>query len=211
MQTVGMKNYWPFYTNVNDVIGGANLYGGINNGLGYNQLNLPLQAISLNTGYYKLPSGVYFTGSDFSIMAWVNMKSYNMWSLLVNIGNGAGADNVYACLSYQTLGYPVGAVFLGANEYQDYQYTVLPLNQWQHVAWVLKSHVYSIYINGILQGTPSTSIPYPNNVVRTSNFLGRGTWTGDVDLHADVDELKIFNVGLTETQIQFEMTNQMYN
>ena len=55
-----LQNYWPFKSNVNDVIGGAHLYQGVNAGLTSDRFNQTLSALSLKNGYYKMPPGIYF-------------------------------------------------------------------------------------------------------------------------------------------------------
>ena len=71
-----LRNYWPFESNVSDLIGGAHLFGGYNATLTANRFNQPMSALDLNNGYYKMPQGVYFNGSGYTVMAWVYMRKF---------------------------------------------------------------------------------------------------------------------------------------
>src|SRR6266571_3635065 len=51
--------------------------------------NGPGSAVILNDGFYhyvRIPDGVWFSG-DFTIEAWVHVRSYNSWSRLLDFGN----------------------------------------------------------------------------------------------------------------------------
>ena len=88
---------------------------------------------------------------------------------------------------------------------------MLQLNQWQHVCFVYSvqaaANVAYMYVNGVLWATANVSDF--NNVVRTTNFIGKSNW-GDPNVNAIFDEIKIFSVALTQSQVQFEMTNDYY-
>ena len=53
----GLVNYWPFTNNVQDSIGGAHLYNGVNAQFTYNgvndRFNRMNSALSLNCGHYQ--------------------------------------------------------------------------------------------------------------------------------------------------------------
>ncbi len=53
----GLVNYWPFNGNGNDLIGSANLYGGVNIEWVPDRFGRPNSAVYLNTGHFLAPSG----------------------------------------------------------------------------------------------------------------------------------------------------------
>ncbi len=67
-------NYWPM-DNLNDVIGGANLFKGFSYSSDLDRFCSPNAAIYFNQGYLQVPEGVYFSG-DFTVTAWIYLKSY---------------------------------------------------------------------------------------------------------------------------------------
>ncbi len=81
IQTPGLTNYWPFYTNVNDVIGGANLLNGSNANFATSMSNKLMGSLWLNTSYMVAPPGVYFKSNYFTIASWVKPLSYPTVSL----------------------------------------------------------------------------------------------------------------------------------
>ena len=87
--------------------------------------------------------------------------------------------------------------------------SVSPNNTWFHVAFVLSSTNALIYVNGSLNSTGTTTNK-PNNLQRTSNFIGKSLWTGDGFSNAIIDELKIFNRSLSQLEILIDMTNPKY-
>ena len=64
------------------------------------------------------------------------------------------------------------------------------------------SGTVSLYINGVQFGSKSGYLM--NNVVRTTNYIGRSNWI-DPNINAVLDEIKIFNRPLTVSEICTEM------
>jgi hypothetical protein len=69
-----------------DIVGNADLYGGVNASLTYDRFNNPNSALSLKNGFLNAPPGVYFNGNDFSVTAWIRLHAYNKWSRLFDFG-----------------------------------------------------------------------------------------------------------------------------
>jgi len=65
--------YWPFDSNLNDVISGANLFGGSNYSFTLDRFNSSNAALSLINGYLLLPQGIYFNG-DYTLTVWIRIK-----------------------------------------------------------------------------------------------------------------------------------------
>ena len=210
--TNGLINYWPFNENINDVIGSAHLYGGNNAGLTSDRFGRTNSALSLSTGYYNVPPGVYFSGTQFSFMAWVNVRDIGWYSRLIDFGNGANQASVLLTFSSETSLRPYLFFYSGSNYFSDSSTTALNPNQWQHLACVYSFPYYSIYIDGIETTAPGSKTNLASfrleNVIRSSNYVGRSNW-GEPDADADFDDLKIFNRALTQNEIQFEMNNNL--
>jgi hypothetical protein len=88
--------------------------------------------------------------------------------------------------------------------------TPIQLHQWQHLAFTFSSLTLkaNIYVNGLIVATGKATSS-PNNILRTSNFIGKSNW-GNPNADAIFDELKIFSVALTQSQIKKEMSNEFY-
>ena len=111
--TEGLVNYWPFSNHTCDVIGDADLYGGVNTAFSNDKFTRPLSALSLNHGYLNAPPGIYFKGGDFTLTAWIYIRDYNDWLKLFDFGNGSPNDNIGLILSYKTAGLPIFFVYKG--------------------------------------------------------------------------------------------------
>jgi len=66
------------------------------------------------------------------------------------------------------------------------------------------------YIDAFLVGTGVSSSP-PSNIIRSSNFIGRSNWyfasqSTDPDADADLDEIRLFNRGLTQQEIELDFS-----
>jgi hypothetical protein len=210
IQTNDLIHYWPFGNSLIDVIGGLNLYGGINNGLSFDKQSKPLSAISLMSGYYQAPASTYFYGGEFSIMAWVRLNSPNSHTRLVDFGNGSPGDNILCAISYLNSQKPFFNVYTSSPN--SYSYTVssvaLNVGNWDHLACILKGTTGYIYINGVQ--TASDSFIMPLGVTRNLNYIGHSNWANELNADASIDELKIFKRGLSQQELINEMNNNMF-
>ncbi len=215
VKTPGLIHYWPFFMNTHDIVGEADLYGGVNADLTTDRFNKTNSAISLTNGYYKLPPRVYFN-SSYSFLAWVKLKQITNWARILEVSNGAPNDNVIFGFNKEMTDGISNVVYDGPtlNSILDAaSSTILTLNKWQHVAFVLNFPNFYLYLDG-QQVYTTTAINVPNNVIRTVNYVGRSVFYEyqlglDPDANADLDELKIFNRGLSQSELLFEMNNSI--
>ena len=153
--------------------------------------------------YATLPSGVYFNG-DFTIEAWVYPTAFSNWSRIIDFGNGAGSNNVLLAYTYSSSGKP--ALYVEGTQF--YVPDAIPLNQWTHIAATLNGTTATIYINGLAKAT--SNVPPPVNLVRTKNYIGRSNWgTGDPDASAIFDDLRIWSISRSESEIQSKMYTEL--
>lgn len=84
---------------------------------------------------------------------------------------------------------------------------VMGLNSWYHVAGVFDGTTMKLYINGQLQGSNTAS-----GTISTSSstmYLGENpTWSGRY-FCGTIDEVRIWSVARSETEIQSEMGNEL--
>ena len=152
------------------------------------------------TGWGQLPSGVYFNGGSYTVESWVNVSAIGNWARLIDFGNGPGVQTVILALSSGTSGSPVAAT--SANITSS---SVLPTNQWVHLASVYDGSTsnLTIFINGVPSG--SGVVPPPANQTRTLNYVGKSNFAADALARAQFDSLRIWTTARTQTQLQQDM------
>ncbi len=84
----------------------------------------------------------------------------------------------------------------------------LKINKWQHLAVTVTGTQLKIYIDGKLTLT-STVISAPKGIMRTENYIGKSNWNGNENVNAELDDLKIFNRSLTQSEINL-LLNSFY-
>ena len=218
-QTNGLINYWAFNKNVvKDSVGNKDLVNGFNAALTIDRFGIPDSALSLTNGYYQVPAGVYFSGDQFSFMAWVKIRTIQQYSRLIDFGFLGGGNVVMLSLSDSTSGKPYLYFQSGGLDIVGFSTKALDIGKWQHLACVYSFPFYSIYIDGVETTAPGSRTNLASfiltNIERTSNFIGRSNWYNnplgkDLDANSDFDDLKIFNRALSPKEIQFEMNNSL--
>ncbi len=189
---------------LSDVIGGANLYGGTDYSFTTDRFCSVNSSIYFNSGFLQVPQGVYFTG-DFTVIAWVNFKSFQPLSRIIDFGNDI--DNIIFCLSARTP-FLFGRTGLNVSTNLETKSFNLNLNQWYHVAFVLNGTTGSIYVDGKQDVTGP--LEAATNVLREINYIGKSTH-GKANTDAVYDDLKIFNGTLTAADILNDYINSTNN
>jgi len=194
---------------LSDMIGGANLYGGTNYSFTTDRFCSVNSSIYFNSGFLQVPPGVYFTG-DFTVIAWVNFKSFQLYSRIIDFGNiRADKDNIIFSLN------AIRPFLFGktTNEKNtsnlETKFFKLNLNQWYHVAFVLNGTTGSIYVDGKQDVTGP--LEAARNVTRKINYIGKSQYIDHPNTNAVYDDLKIFNGTLTAADILNDYINSSNN
>ena len=207
---IGISKYGSFVTESSQKL---NKYGAINSSTFLNKngkssilsASDPLNALRFSgtSDYATLSSGVYFNG-NFTIECWVYPTLYTRWSRVIDFGNGAANNNVLFSIANGDSQRP--AVHVSGLQFQALN--PIPLNQWTHIAVTLNGTSGTIYVNGVASSTGY--LPVPANVVRNNNYIGRSNWgTGDADPSAIYDDLRIWNVARSASEIQSKMYTEL--
>jgi hypothetical protein len=196
-------------SNLSDVVNGANLFGGVNYSFVPDRFCSPNSAIYFNKGYLQVPSGVYFSG-DFTVTAWIYLKSYQSNSRIFDFGNGNASDNVLLTMAGKTSQIKGNIYNKTVTSSIITTSSKINLNQWYFISFVLSGRTGYIYVNSSHQAITGTLF-VPKNIQRTSNYIGKSNW--GVDPNADViyDEIKIFQGALSSSDIMNEYQNSSNN
>jgi Concanavalin A-like lectin/glucanases superfamily len=154
--------------------------------------------------YADFPETNMFSG-DFTILAWVYVRSYQSWSRVLDFGNGAGQSNILLAVSDGASGFPV---YSNGNNLDSTVYIVT--NQWHQLAAVQEGNTGLLYLDGQLVGS------YPNNggtdvTSRIYNYIGRSNWGSDAYLDGEIASIKIYNRALRSSEIltNYHSTNPL--
>ena len=206
-------NYWPFNNNTLDYAGQANLTEGPVTGI-LNSTNTFFDrdrsgrvnsALNLNNWFKRISPGVYFQG-DFSVSFWIKFQADNISPSGAPIGLlDFGSDVVLGCMKDNCL---LELVINSVTSVKSVKATTQLKNGfWTFVVVTFEvkfkpKPLGSIYLDGTLVGQNILDLLI--YVVRTNNLIGaKASGTGSpygwsLSL---IDELRIFNRSLTQTEI----------
>jgi hypothetical protein len=199
-------------SNLSDVVGDADLYNGANYSFATDRLNNLNSSIYFNSGFLNIPSGVYFTG-DFTISAWIQIKSRKRYARIVEFGNGAFSDNsiYFGCLDLTSQLYLGIRLNSNTSNLTTPVTSVIELNTWYHVAAVVQVANAYIYVNAIQ--VANGLIYSPRAILRKENYIGRTSYRSyynadtDHDTDAIYDDIKLFRGALQSTDIMNEYSS----
>ncbi len=127
--------------------------------------------------------------------------------MIIDFSNGQDIDNVL--MFFGTTTTTLNTYVCNYRSCVGTQISSITLGQWTHIAFTFASNKnVVVYFNGEkVKSFSSTKIC--QNILRTSCKIGRSDWyPGNLDLNAVLDELKIFNRSLGNTEIISEMEQQ---
>lgn len=141
-------------------------------------------------GHVAVAQDTWF-GGDLTIECWVRADSANLWSKLMDFGNGPTSNNVFLAASDGTTGRPYFETFVGSQGSPLGSPIAIPIGTWVQVAATLSGNNGSIYIDGSLVATGTMQSPL--TIIRTLNYIGRSNSATDAYLAGAVDDLRIYS------------------
>ena len=141
--------------------------------------------------------------------AWVYVSSSAPASNLAILDyglNAVGSRNTFSVTGNRGLTFISG----GTNANIGTSPNEVPVDQWTHVAFVLNSGTGFLYVNGVQVGTGSlttVNTPSGSGTVR----IGQRVSGGSIPFHGSIDEVRIWNVARTISEIQADMNNELCN
>ena len=194
-----LVNYWPL-SGLKDEIGNSSLYNGLNFGHVNNRYEMLNQATEFKNGCLQIPPGVYVE-NDFSVTAWVNLTGKKTYIVLVSFSNEEGRDSVW--IGFKNMMFYI-EISNASNEIIPMS-SVNPvsMNNWTHVAFVLKNTTGYMYLNGI--ENYNSPLPAPIKIDRKLNFIGQDYYNSSLYLaEAIYDNLKVYKGAMTAEEINKE-------
>ncbi|MDB5047991.1 MAG: hypothetical protein JWO30_1062 [Fibrobacteres bacterium] len=140
--------------------------------------------------YLNLGQGYADFNRGFTYSVWANPTDKAYWSRLLDMGNGAGVDNIVlqrylttSDLLLDTYNGTAGGKRVAAR-------SAFASEEWQYFAVTVGDKVASIYRNGVLVASEKqadTLIP----VKRLLNYIGKSNWPGNAYFKGKIDEARL--------------------
>jgi hypothetical protein len=186
-----------------DVAGSAHMTQGALTTFTSDRFGNPNSALALNTGYAIVPSGVYFDTPAFTISVWVYPNLIvGYWARVIDFSNGAMTKTILFSMSawsnlpalgiWDTSSYSIGNFISN---------TALVNNQWQFLVTSFDGTTAKVYINGSLTYSGTLTLYALPTLIRTQNWIGKSAWTGDGYSSSFLDDLRFYNISLSQDQI----------
>lgn len=179
-------------SDLNDVVGDANLFNGSNYGCTYDRFCQPKSAIYFNNGYLRVPPGVYISG-DFTIIVWIKWKLIAPFATIIELSGDLPVDKLK--FGMDSTGKTLKLDITSANVTTSFVGSTIQLNEWCHVSIVTNETAIYMFVNGI-QTYESVFTP-PNIANRINNFIGGKS----LPPNAVLDEVKFYRGAFTSDQI----------
>ena len=202
----GCTNYWNFENNIGDQSNPSiSLYNSFNVSWVNNRRGEKESALYLNNGYFQINSSSVSWTSDFSITAWIFVKTRVACGKLLDCGIKAQNELVINLNSCNGDGL---ALQLYTNRsVSEFVYNRNRLEaKWQHVAFTLNRGKIVIYTDGVPVASGTTNIK-PNVISNYGAcFIGKSQWS-NLNINAYIDDLWMFNRGLSSEEVQIVMNS----
>ena len=197
-------------TTANDS-GTKNLDGSLENGLSFNNDSVSGQignALDFDgsNDYIDLPNGFNDFVKGCTISLWVYPTAVQNWARFIDFGNGSSSDNIWFGRRSNSDDLAFECWAGGSSNGLVTAADAITLNQWQMFTVTVDSGGNArLFKNGLLIQTGTSA---PTSVTRTNNYIGRSNWSADDYYQGRIDDLRIYNYGLSDTEVMALYTGQ---
>jgi hypothetical protein len=149
------------------------------------------------------------TLEECTLAIWVNYAGGDDWQRIIDIGSSTG-NYIYITPQAGAFNDALHVAIVTSetgiwNEFSSDQGT-LPIGSWHHVAVGISGSEATMvmYLDGVLVGSMEEMDNKMSDLGETNNsWLGRSEYTADPFLNATLDDFRIYNNVLTESQVHF--------
>lgn len=171
----------------------------------------PADPNNVDAQYAQIDEGMLVAYQDITISAWVYNSGGSNWNRIVDFGND-NANYVFLCLNPLVNNAVRFAVNIGGTEQSvTSPAEAVPVGEWTFITATLSGNTGRIYVNGERVGVNTSLSHNPISITPTTqNWLARSQWgAGDGYFNGLLDDLKIFNYGLSAQEVANEYLSVM--
>lgn len=151
--------------------------------------------------YIQVPSGFSEFPGGMTVTVWARPTSAPYYARIFDFGNGQALGNIV--WSRMDTSNDIYLSFTSTNGSSSANLNapgVFLLNQWRFYAVTVTPGGAAVsYVNG--SSVTSGTLPLPDKVLRTQNFIGKSNWTGDPYYAGAMDDLRIYGRALSASEI----------
>jgi len=157
------------------------------------------KALSLDgsSNYVQLPYQIANMPA-MTFCGWVYWNGGDAWQRIFDFGNGEDEYMFLTPSNGSAMRYE--AKHNGTTEGITLS-SKLTSGSWVHVALTIESGNTSIYLDGSLAGSSTSLSILPTDLNSVCNYLGRSQFVSDALLNANLDDVRIYNYALSQSEI----------
>ncbi len=190
---------------MSDLIGVAHMSEGSLTSFTWDRFGNVNSALALSGGYTQVPSGYYFNSPQFSVAAWVYPSQVGLWARIFDFGISANnhTNSIQLSLTSHPTNCPQFIIFDQSSNIIGFGQSKASLeqNKWNFITVTYNGSQLSFFINGTLVDSTQVNSNDIPKVPRTSNFFGKSNWPTDGVSSSYLDEIRFYNISLTQPQI----------
>jgi autotransporter-associated beta strand protein len=160
------------------------------------------RAVKLNgsNGYVTLPTALMSSVNDFTVATWAKLDASATWARVFDFGSGT--TNYMFLTPRASTGYVRYEIITGGVVQQINSTVAIAAGGWHHFAVTLAGTVGILYVDGVEVGRNTAMTKKPSSLGNTTqNWIGKSQWSSDPLLNGSVDEFRIYNKGLSASEI----------
>ena len=160
-----------------------------------------INAVVLNgtNQYIQAPSGFADFTNGLTCICFCNFGNVGTWERIMDFGNGSSNNNILFArystnnsLRFQIYNGSTNVLDIGSNN-------IIDNNAYAVYTVRLSGSIYDFYKNGVFDSSGATTTR-PNNITRTSNFIGRSNWS-DAYWDNGFGIFVLWNKGLSNSEL----------
>lgn len=159
----------------------------------YNFSSTAVQSINTN---YSFPL------NKLSVSMWVKWSGASVASYATLISNTRDCCSTYNGLQVhvERSTSMIGTRLWYGSSFSSMSYSSLPVGTWSHVALTYDGQKSVLYLNG--QQVKTTALTQTLGAPAYNMFIGRGGWANGYSFGGDIDDVRIYDYGLSATTVK---------